>query len=1209
VLVNDTPPVDVDGDDTAAQIAAARASAHEAATELLALPWELLHDGRSWLFQGKNAVRVRRRLPNRLDLDEHTTGLPIRILLVSPRPDKADQGGTTGYIDHRASALPLVDAVESLGELARLTVLQPPTYAALEAALQEGDEGKPFDVVHFDGHGVYDRKLGLGGLCFEQPQDDPGRGDRILDFVDAARLAGLVRDQRIPLVFLEACQTALAETDPTASVAGRLLQEGVASVVAMTHSVLVETSRRFVKAFYRELAVGARVGTAMLAGQRALFDDPRRGKILGAGELELHDWFVPVLYQEELDPQPITRLPSRDVQQLAEQTRTLRLGQLPDPPDHHFQGRSRELLALERHLHQAQWAVVRGTGGQGKTTLAVELARWLVRTDRAQRAVFVSLEHHRDPRAVLDTIGRQLVPGYSVSPYPTLDAARQPVVRALRDQPVVLVVDNCESVLPDPALTDTALTAPDEPENGGDTPAADDVVDTSAVIFELCRQLMAADPSTRMVFTTREHLPRPFARTDHEWELGALHRDDAVELVRQVMTQNDWTPPTTDPGATPQEITDLVDAVHCHPRALVLLAREITERGVRVTTADLRTLMADLDRKHPGQRENSLYASVALSLRRLSPDARRNVQALACCHGGVHLAVLAILTELDINNTRRLARELIGLGLAEDMGDGHLRLDPGLAPYLLAQQNLAETDTLETRWADAMVEFLYYLRQERTQNAQYAARLTVLELPNLLSLLDSVAVHQSAEQVVNVAATIEGLLRYLGQPRAFAHAVRIRERAAEQLTGWSRARHQAGSAEIDRLWRQGELPNALAAAERLLDQHLAATETTYPGADYDTAMTYAQLGRVLQSGGAAQAALHPFHEAHRRFQQLPDSDNSAAGMAAKMLGEIGSCLEVLGRLDEAVEAHQAAIDRLTRLGERRDTAVAESRLAAVRLQQSHYQEALDIYGRVRATFEALGEPRSVGTALHQIGIVYQMADEFDAAEDAYRQSLAISVREADLLGQADTLNQLGNLYAAQGRYEESVTFLQQATKIYTESEERAREGAARGNLAIRLLRLRRYEEARQELQRAIACKQNYGHAAQPWLVWTTLTKLERETGNLKAARAARQQAIDTYLAYRRDGGHSQSDLYEYYTDTPLAINRDETEDLGQALDQLLESEIPVRLSASIRALQVILAGRRDPTLTDDLDIDPIDAAELLLLLEALDQQGSAATPD
>ena len=65
----------------------AQAAAKEAATGLLALPWELLHDGRSYLFQGQHAVRVRRRLPNRYAQPHTVTGLPIRILPVSPRPE------------------------------------------------------------------------------------------------------------------------------------------------------------------------------------------------------------------------------------------------------------------------------------------------------------------------------------------------------------------------------------------------------------------------------------------------------------------------------------------------------------------------------------------------------------------------------------------------------------------------------------------------------------------------------------------------------------------------------------------------------------------------------------------------------------------------------------------------------------------------------------------------------------------------------------------------------------------------------------------------------------------------------------------------------------------------------------------------------------------------------------------------------------------
>jgi hypothetical protein len=71
-----------------------------------------------------------------------------------------------------------------------------------------------------------------------------------------------------------------------------------------------------------------------------------------------------------------------------------------------------------------------------------------------------------------------------------------------------------------------------------------------------------------------------------------------------------------------------------------------------------------------------------------------------------------------------------------------------------------------------------------------------------------------------------------------------------------------------------------------------------------------------------------------------------------------------------------------------------------------------------------------------------------------------------------------------------------------------------------LLNLERHDEARRETKRAIECKQPYGHAAEPWETWALLEGVERVTGHIEAAQAARTRAIDTYCAYRRDGGDS-----------------------------------------------------------------------------------------
>ena len=51
---------------------------------------------------------------------------PTQVLLVSPRPED----DPAVYIDHRISAKPLIEALDQLGEMVELWILQPPTFKA-----------------------------------------------------------------------------------------------------------------------------------------------------------------------------------------------------------------------------------------------------------------------------------------------------------------------------------------------------------------------------------------------------------------------------------------------------------------------------------------------------------------------------------------------------------------------------------------------------------------------------------------------------------------------------------------------------------------------------------------------------------------------------------------------------------------------------------------------------------------------------------------------------------------------------------------------------------------------------------------------------------------------------------------------------------------------------------------------------------------------
>jgi tetratricopeptide (TPR) repeat protein len=970
----------------------------------------------------------------------------------------------------------------------------------------------------------------------------------------------------------------------------------------MSHSVLVETARRFVEAFYQALAGGKRVGDAMLAGQRQLKDDPFRGNIFGAGELRLDDWFVPVLYQEKDDPQLFKTMPAKQTQEDFRIALTARLGELPPVPETGFIGRSRDLLALQRLLREERYAVVRGQGGEGKTALAAEFARWMVRSQQIRRAAFVSVEglEKNITESILDKLGHQLVkPGFStqIDCNGDLGKAEQEIERVLREQPTLIVMDNMESVLL------PSFIAEETPEA-----LSAEALEELKAILALCERLVKAG-DTRLVFTSREALPAPFDAKRNRRELHQLDRDDAVKLVERVLNAAGGNAGASSDAAR-EEIEQLVDAVHCHARTLALLAPSLRNRGVEATRASLVELMAEMDSRypfgHPEAREKSVFASVELSLRRLSEVNRDRARVLGVFQGAVDLDVLAMMMEWEKADVASLAVELIETGLATPNRYNHLTLNPALCPYLRGRMDATEREALTARWVEAMRGYIGFLDQQQFQVAEVAATLTVLELPNLFALLDLVQRAGDAEATIGLASSLYSLLSMLGKPRLLERVGQVRDSAAAALgDGWNHARFEAARTRIEQQLDGGRLREAFDGAQQMLQRAQAEGEQAYPGGDYDLAMAFNLLGQVLEAAGGSEQALPLLDEARQRFEAVAKESPGAGaeGMAAVCCGRKGNCLSNLGRLDEAAAAYEERICRGEQLGDDRGVAVGKGQLGTVRMLQRRYPEALAAYEEARERFTQLDEPSTVAVIWHQTGMAYQGAGQPEAAEDSYRKSLAINVQLGDVGGQASTLGQLGILYDDNlNRPEEAVAFLHQAADKYAEIGDVAGEGRQRNNVADTLRKLRRLDEARQEIRRAIECGEQFGHASSPWASWAILAGIETDAGNSDAAAEAKRKAIACYLAYRRDGGENQ--------DAPGRISLAVTESM-LAGDPTSASSLLHQLAAHpnatgaldtyIHALQAIVAGSRDRALADAPNMYYRNAAEILFLIETLEK--------
>jgi tetratricopeptide (TPR) repeat protein len=610
--------------------------------------------------------------------------------------------------------------------------------------------------------------------------------------------------------------------------------------------------------------------------------------------------------------------------------------------------------------------------------------------------------------------------------------------------------------------------------------------------------------------------------------------------------------------------------------------------------------MAKLEAENKGDRENSLYASVELSLRRLPDEVRQRVNRLAVVHGGGHAFVLRQVMGVDNEGISTIANMLIDTGMAELLDYNYLRLDPALPAYLqlgMEQETFAQ---LEWAWAEAMQQLVSFLYQQRSQDSVLASKLTLFELPNLLALVDWLADllaqdGSSAETVSDIAGKIEQLLANLNRPSALAKAMKLREESAGKVPEWGKTRFQSAALEVERLLAAGQLQPAYEKASALLEK---AKTATYPGADFDLAMAHSMLGQVLRDAGQAASALETYTETLRLFEAIGERGER---MASVTLTEQADCLTSLGRLDEAAEKYEERIRRGEKLKDYRGVAVGKGQLATVHMYQKKYAEALAEYQSSLEIFEKQDEPAHVATSWHGIGWVYLESENYEQAEVAYRNALTIETKSKNKQGEAKILNELGNLYNDKlNRPEEAVTFYRKAADIAVETGDLAKEGLRRNNIANTLRKLKRYDEARAEIMRAIECNKPFGHVSEPWKTFSILRQIEEATGNPTAARVAWEQARDAYLAYRRQGGYAQTPGGRLVDQILGLLQEGKAGEAVQFLTQVSQSpDTENWLKVASPKYLAVLQGSRDRALADDNALDYDDAAEVLFLLERL----------
>jgi tetratricopeptide (TPR) repeat protein len=1073
---------------------------------LLGLPWELMRDPSRPTPLALD-LAVSRSLPEAELPEGFASGdRRLRLLMVISRPSGiADVG-------YRMVARPLLDRLEAVRGQVELVVLRPPTLDALDQVLSAAAAaGEPFQVVHFDGHGVRGGRRAAGphapvtfegpdlegALIFEKPDGGP-------EEVSASQVAQVLKAGRVPVVVLNACQSGAVGKKLAAAVATRLLQEGIASVVAMAYSVYAVAAAEFMAAFYERLFAGDTVSAAVTAGRRRLF--LRNLRPSPRGDMPLADWIVPVHYLRREVSFPMART-ERGAGELSLDEALDRLGKRGAAweggggsldPVGAFVGRDVMFYELEAAARLQHVVVLHGTAGTGKTELAKAFGRWWRDTGGVDDPGWVFV-HSFEPGVAsfgLDGVITEIGLRLFGSEFAALDAdKRRAVVQAtLAERRALLIWDNFETVRSMPDRGDAGV-----PLDGA---GCQELVD-------FLGQLAGRGRSAVIITSrTREDWLGEIRRIG----VGALAPDEAAEYAGDLLAPY----PAALPRRGRRAFGDLMEWLDGHPLSMRLILPHLDAVDAETLLDGLRGIAALPGAGIDAQRTTSLDASIAYSYSHLSADTRRLLVAVSLFQGVADVIVLTTFSKVpgvperfrgaSLENWWTAVEDAVRVGLLTRLDSGMYLIHPALPAYLAALWRTEEPRDHGALRASAMQTLLaahadlgVWAREKmESGDAGHALAVIGLQRRTLGSLLAYALRHGRWEDALAIGQSLDDYWDARGlheEADAWADRVRL---ATEDAGGSAPALDsEAGAlwlfftgAQAGRLQRSRHFDDA----EHRYQQILAMLQAQPASPEQQLAVAHNNLGLIALHRGRLDDAENWFSRSLAIRTELGHQPGMADGYR-----HLGIVAQDRGRLEDAENWYAKALTINEKSGNRPGMATSYHLLGSIARDRGRLEDAENWCAKALTIREELGDRPGTSDTQHLLGSIARDRGRLDDAENWYTEALTIEEASGDRPGMGATYHQLGLIAQDRGRLDDAENWYAKALNINEPLGNRPRVAAAYhqfGNIAYLRGRL---EDAEDWHTRSLTIKEELDDRPGMAGIYNSLGVIAQDRGQLEDA--------------------------------------------------------------------------------------------------------------
>jgi tetratricopeptide (TPR) repeat protein len=908
------------------------------------LPWEVLHDGKSFLVQRVPAIVPVRWVSDstvkKLTIEGEAENRALQVLFMATSPldvkPVLDFEAEEARILEATKRQPLALTVEESGCLSEL------------GYLVDGYDRDYFDVLHLTGHAT---------LQDGQPRFITETATGEAYYASAEDIAQELQFRVPKLIFLSGCRTGQAgNSGSVPSMAEELLKSGAKAVLGWGQKVLDPDATAAAAALYQELSAGKQITEALANTYQALINNNARDwhllRLYAAGDLP-SSLVTPLRTGRKPAPPPSVSTQFLDP-----------AGKVKVPTRESFVGRRRQLQSCLRVLTQSSDEVgvlIHGMGGLGKSSLA---ARLCDRLPNFQRVVWLG---RIDEASLVSRLAEKLDDNEQRKGLQNYDEELRFRLRRVFQQlheeakPFLLVLDDFEGNL--------------EPRNESYVLQSEAAEVMKALVWAIRENYT----SHRIIITCRYDFEFTQLQYFHKQPLDALQGADLQKKFNRLTAFSDKSQVDEALKSQGQKLAD------GNPRLL-----EWLNKILQNTTVDQAAILNRLAADPVELREQVLAEAL---LQQMDTIMREMLSRGLVFELPVPREALAAVCDTIPNLSHYISRA-VALGLLEVSHDEALRV-PRILPVQLPEdaealhKQAAEVlyrlwwEEVETGIEEQLLEIhrLALLGKEEKKVAELASGLVhgwwyQSRFREVVQLSKSTLEITEDYRVLKVMASCESQLGEIDQ------ALKHYQKALSLCPLEDKVQQSAIILNLGRLKANtGEIEEAIA----LYEQSLAIKEQI--GDVQGQAATLHEMGILKANRGEIEEAIALYEQSLAINEQIGDVQGKAA-----TLHEMGILKANSGEIEQAIALFEQSLAITEQIGDVQGKAATLHQLGILKANSGEIDEAITLFEQSLAIKEQIGDVQGKAMTLWWLGHIAEQQGDYNKALDYLQPALDILQR-------------------------------------------------------------------------------------------------------------------------------------------------------------------------------------------------------------------------